>query len=143
MTRHLQVFEELPASLAHYQTASGAFRTGDEPDLEATANGVFVASLFNSPSVRSRSCPRPQPTDLSHWIRQVNLEAARAYASSVQNGDSGFGNKNGLASDLESTRYGHLSLLSLIPCSAADRASAMPSWFSRSLRLSPRTPLAS
>lgn len=35
---------------------------------------------------------------------QLNLDAAKSFLQSLQNGDGGFGNKNGLASDVESTK---------------------------------------
>lgn len=86
-------------NLPKFQTLNGGFASVQTSDsskasLEDTANGLFLASLYGIP---------------------VRTDDATKFLSGCQNGDFGFANTNGLASDLESVynallAYQHMSV---------------------------------
>eukprot|EP01090_Pellita_catalonica_P013052 TRINITY_DN300_c0_g1_i1.p1 TRINITY_DN300_c0_g1~~TRINITY_DN300_c0_g1_i1.p1 ORF type:complete len:1000 (-),score=213.77 TRINITY_DN300_c0_g1_i1:47-3046(-) len=81
-------FSYVVSNLKRFQT-KGGFKLSEEhqePSLEATSHAVFLSSLFG--------------------LRQkLNPNFVLNYVNSLQNGDYGYGDSTGKASDLESVRH--------------------------------------
>jgi len=78
--------------LDRFQTPTGGFShlEGGKASLEATADALFLSSLFG-------------------LRKKINQQEVARYIQTLENGDYGYGKSAGLASDLESVRHAVLS----------------------------------
>jgi len=83
--------------IGKYQLSNGGFKSSENDiaaSLEATSNAIFLTSLYGLQS-------------------RINTVDALRFIQSLENGDHGYGNYQGLASDVESTRYAIFSYQNL------------------------------
>eukprot|EP01087_Luapelamoeba_hula_P004808 TRINITY_DN1477_c0_g1_i1.p1 TRINITY_DN1477_c0_g1~~TRINITY_DN1477_c0_g1_i1.p1 ORF type:complete len:1004 (+),score=192.45 TRINITY_DN1477_c0_g1_i1:187-3198(+) len=81
-------FSQMVLHLDQLQTPGGGFmlRPKEKPSLEATSHALFLSSLFG-------------------LKKKINSNAVPLYLASLENGDSGYGQSTGSASDLASVRH--------------------------------------